>query len=249
MAQNLKSDIINDAYSQLRISGLTVDPGAAENSLALNRLELMANEFFERDICTGYQFEDEPDINSPSGLSAAQRFSYSCLLATRLVSDFGKGKEPDPILLRTANGQLSFLYASTDDTRETTYPNRQAVGSGNDHKYRHRRFYREGYRAPDECETNKMWIDDVNDYVEHFDSYLVKSETVASYTIAADTGLTIVSDSLTSPDVSYRIKAVGGAGENNTSGIFQVQIVATTSDSRIVTRVIDFELFEKRDIS
>ena len=68
MANNLKSDIINGAYAQMRISGITVAPGPRELTVSLRRLEGMANDLHARNVYSGYYFEEEPEINSPCGL-------------------------------------------------------------------------------------------------------------------------------------------------------------------------------------
>ena len=98
MANNLKSDIIDGAYSQMRISGITVDPGASDLVLALRRLDGLASELCGRKVYTGYYFEEEPDITSPSGIDRKYWYSFECILAMRLLSDFGKGMKPDPML-------------------------------------------------------------------------------------------------------------------------------------------------------
>ena len=248
MANDLKGDIVNGAYSQMRISGLTVEPSDEDNVLALDRLENMANEFQGRNICTGYYLEDDPDVNSPSGLEKKFWYPFKCVLAVRLLSDFGKGMTPDPLLIKNASAQLSFLYAATANPRETQYPNRQAIGAGNSLRYhRYRRFYTPTEEAPNTCATNRMIVGDIDNFIEHFDSYLIDPEEVSSYTIEADTGLTIVSDSLTSPDIDYQIQAVGNDGISSDS-LLQVKIVATTDTGRITTRVINFELTTSPEI-
>ena len=70
----LKSGIINDAFSQLRISGLTVIASPKNNETALSRLEDMAEELEGRNICMSYNFEEEPDPNSQMG--TAKKFNY-----------------------------------------------------------------------------------------------------------------------------------------------------------------------------
>lgn len=243
MANNLKIDLINGAFSQMRISGVTVDPSADDLVLALRRLESMANEFHGRNICTGYYFEEDPDINSPSGLDKKFWYSFECILGMRLLSDFGKGMKPDPLLAKNATAQMSFLYANTANPRQIQPPNRQPVGAGNRPIYGRLRFYEPVSEAPNTCETNQMYEGDIDDFVEHFNSYLNDGESIASYTIEADTGLTIVSDSDTSPDINYQIKADGDA-----FGHLQVKIVMTTDAGRVETRIIDFEITESPEI-
>ena len=237
-----KGDLINGAYSQLRISGLTAQPTPEDLSLALRRLEGMMAEFFKRNICVGYYFEDDPDVNSPHNVEEGYWYTIECLLAVRLIADFGK--TPSQSLISLSQSGYSFLSASTAQVKQTDYPSRQPRGSGSTLRYnRYQRFYRPQAEAPLSCETNKMIIGNIDDFVEHFDSYLKDTETVSSYTIEADDGLTIDSDSLTSPDIDYRIEATGNSGERS-NGFLQVKIVATTSLGRIETRLINFELTE-----
>ena len=247
MANNLKSDIINGAYAQMRISGITVDPGPTELTVALRRLEGLANELHGRNICPGYYFEEEPDITSPSGLDRKYWYSFECILAMRLLSDFGKGMQDkiDPMLIKNASAQMSFLYSSTAKPRQTQYPSRQSVGAGNSIPFS--RFYSPVEMAPNTCKTNRMIIGDIDNFIENFTAYLVDPEEISSYVITADTGLTIVSDSDTSPDIFYQIQADGGTS-SDIVGLLRVKIVMTTDTGRITTRIINFELTESVEI-
>ena len=245
MSDNLKVDLINGAYSQLRISGLTVIPSENDNVLALRRLEGMMNEFSKRNICVGYNFEDAPDINSTCGVDSAYWFAIECILAGRLLADFGKGKEPDPVLLLNARAGMSFLYSSTATPVQTQYPSRQSIGAGNTLRFgRTKKFYTPVDEAPPTCATNNMIVGDIDNFIEHFDSYLIDTEVISAYTITSDTGLTIVSDSNTDTDVNYQVSAVGPA-----KALLQVKIVVTTDSGRITTRLIDFSLTKLRTLS
>ena len=243
MPNNLKIDIINGAYSQLRISGITVDPGPDDLVLALRRLEGLANELQGRNVCTGYYFEEEPDVNAPCGLDKKYWYAFECVLAIRLLSDFGKGMQPDQVLFKNASAQMSFLYASTANPIQTQYPSRQSMGAGNARWGR--KFFSPVEMAPNTCQTNRMTIGDIDNFIENFASYLIDPEEIASYTIEADTGLTIVSDSDTSPDIFYQIQADGGTSSD---GLLRVKIVMTTDGGRVTTRVINFELTESVEI-
>lgn len=247
---DLKSDIINDGYSQLRISGITVDPGKEDNVLALDRLENLMAEMKDRDICLNWNTEDSPDLNTSSGIKRSQRFAVACILATRLVPDFGKGKEPDPILFKNASAQSSFLYSSTAKTRQMQYPRRQAVGGGNSlRSYRYRRYYREPSRVPNTCESMQMVIGNIDNFVEHFNSWLIHPELIDTYTIESDTGLTIVSDakSTSAKDINYQVSAVGN-NTTKTDSFLQIKIIVTSTTGRKETRLIDFELINLEDI-
>lgn len=237
-----KVDIINGAYSQMRISGLTVVPGAADNELALEVIESMAAEYEGNNICVGYNFEDTPDVNSLHNMEREFWFAFESCLAVRLSPNFGKAV-PDS-LLKNQRAGYSFLSSRTAPTRETQYPSRQPRGSGSTLRYnRWERFYRPQAEAPLESATHTMFIDDIDDFVEHFDAYLDDSETISSFTITVDTGLVVVSSSNTDEDVIYQIRADGNDGTKN-DALLQVKIIVTTSDSRIQTRIINFSLVE-----
>ena len=239
---NLKVDLITGAYDRLRISGITVNPGARENAIALRRLETMAARWFDKNICAGYNFEDNPDLNSDSGIPTKYQDAFESNLAFWLCADYGK--TPAQTLVFEQQSTLSQISSSTAIVDPVNYPTRQPRGSGNTLRYnRWQRFYRDEADAPISCETNKMNIGDIDDFTEHFDSYLISPETVSSYTISADNGLAIVSDSLNSPDIDYRIRADGNDNAVNNK-FLQVKIIATTSTGRIETRVINFEITE-----
>ncbi len=143
MDTGLKVDRINNAYSLMRISGITITPSAASNVLALNRMESMASEFDKREIHMGYNKESSPDVNSQSGIDPAFWYAFDSVLAMRLLSDFGKGAtdKVDPLLLKNANAGMSLLYSATATPKETQYPTRQPIGSGNSLRFNRTQYY------------------------------------------------------------------------------------------------------------
>ena len=239
MADNTKGDILNGAFSALRISGITVNPSAAELALALNKLESMAAELFGRNIYTNYYFEDEPDINAPHNMERKFWHSFEVMLAVRLMPDFGKGMQPDITLIRQASAGYSFLSSATAKVNPVPYPSRMPRGGRKTGISE--RFFPVEDRAPNSSLTNIMYVNDVRTFVEHFGSILETGEDIDSYTIEANTGLTINSDSLTTPDITYNVTADGNA---DGSGIpyLNVKIVATTTNGRIETRIINFKI-------
>ena len=244
----LKGDCVNNAYEELRISGLTANPTPANNATALRRLEGMANEFFRLDICVGYNFEDTPDLNSTAGIPPEFHESFELCLSKRLASIFGKGsaEKLDPSLARRQSGAYSFLRGATAVAPRVQPSGRMPVGSGNERfGWRWNRFYKPVNTAPVSCATNKMVVGNIRDFVEHFDSFLIDSEVLSSYTIEANTGLTYSLDAISTSgtDIEYRIEAVG-SDTNNPNGLYQVKIVATTDNGRVETRLVNFELTE-----
>jgi len=238
-----KGDILNRAFSALRISGITADPSPEDLELAITKLENMAAEFSGRNMNTGYAFEDEPDPNCPHNLDRKFWHSFDVNLAVRLMSDYGKGFKPDVGLIRQASAGISFLASATALVKQIQYPDRMPRGSGISIGPRWRKFYQKQIEAPNSYLTKTMYTGDINDFVEHFDSYLKTGEDVSAYTIEAETGLTINSDSLVTPDVLYNITATGNS-DGVAISLLKVRIIATTSDGRAETRIINFRLLE-----
>ncbi len=227
----LKIDLINTAYSQLKISGLTVNPSPEDITLALNRLEqTMAEHYGE---CLGFFFEDEPDPNTPHNIDRKYWHSVSAVLADRLLPDFGKA--PNAALTNLTRAAYSFLSARTALQQQTVYPSRQPIGSGNSRVLTTiQKFY-----YPEEedfsCATNKMVLGDINNFEESFEEYLQDAEVISSYTITSDDGLTLSADSNTDTIISYTVETAGPAG-----AYYRVKIVVTTDLGRVATRFIKF---------
>jgi len=231
-----KVDIILGAYSQLRISGITRSPTPEDLETALCRLENMAAEWDTVGTSVGYNFEDEPDPNSNSGIIRGYRNAFETNLAVRLIPDFNKTVPAS--LMMQASQSLSNLCAraAMQRVRGVQYPDRQPTGSGNNIRVgRWARFYRKPMEAPQASTTRRMFICDEMDFREHFGSYLRDAEELASYSIVVDSGLVLVSDSLETPDVLYRLRATDPSGTSN-GNVVQVTIVATTNTDRVETR-------------
>ncbi len=243
-----KADIINGAYSQLRISGLTVDPTSEDIRVALRRLESMMGELeYSRNICVGYNFEVTPDINSVTNVILPYWPMMEANLALRLIPDFNK---PVPQTLLDQASQTmeaaSAAYASRS-VREVQYPDRQPIGSGTQYRYsRFQRFYHVDQLPPNECATNSIVIDDVNDYVESWRAYLDASEDIASFTTTVDPGLTLVSSTNNTPVINYTIQAnsIPQSGQWQ-----QVKFVITTTNNRVDTRFVNFEILSNRTVN
>lgn len=238
----LKVDLITDAYSQLRISGLTVDPTNEDLEVALMRLEDMAAEFDSRNISVGYNFELNPDPNSDANVPREFKYAFATNLAIRLIADFNK--QVPQMLLSMATQALSNMSAraAAMRVRQTEYPRRQPRGSGSTLRYnRWQRFYRDPLRAP--VGSDELNIGEINDYKEDFSDYLIGDESIDSFTITADPGLTIVSSSNDTPVISYRLQGTSRA-ENRAQSLYQVTITVTTSTGRVSEQVIPFNVSE-----
>ena len=242
MQNNLKGHILTETFSWLKISGLTSNPSPEDYERGLRRMENMMAELLKtRSVNLNYNFEDEPDPNSPHNVEAAFWNFMETNTAMRLLADYGLTAAPELVRQATQSAASVSNFSGKANLREVPYPSRQPRGNGNTFRHnRWRRFYPETVRAPADAETNRLIADDVQDYVEHFDSILAAGEDIASYTIEATSGLSIESDSLETPDVLYRIKGLDGSEDY--AEYQQVKIVITTTDGRVLTRVVDFNL-------
>ena len=241
-----KVDIINDAYSQLRISGLTVNPTPEDIAVAQDRLENMMYQFEARNVIGNYTFEDDPDLNTIIHVDPAHYHTMATNLAVRLIPDFNKAVPPTLMAQASQSLSTSSGISANELMRQVPYPSRQARGSGNTLRYnRWQRFYRIEEFSPPEVTTNFIFIGDVNDYTESFESYLMLNETIASYDITADPRLTLGANSQDGNSIDYRISAV----DNAQIGSFQqVRIIVTTSTDRKETRLINFQIVSSQRV-
>jgi len=233
-----KIDIINDCYSQLRISGLTVQPTPESLSTAIFRLENMMSELEIRNICLGYNFEDVPDGDTETGVKHGFNQMMATNLAVRLIPDFNK--QVPITLMGQASQSLSVAsaYSARNRLRGVPYPNRQPIGGANTLRYSWwRRFYSEAKPTKTDCNTKDMLTGDVNDFYEDFHTYL-EGDSIQSYTIESTSGLTVSNDVISGERINYRITAIS-LSESSTQ---RVTIIITTNTGRIETRVINFNV-------
>jgi hypothetical protein len=177
-----KADLVNGAYEEIRISGLTAQPGPEDVRFALDLLEDMMASFFKKGIDVGYNFQDLPDPADKHNIPREHRRAIILDLAWNVLTAFGK-EIPQSLLLRK-RAFHSTLVSATATPRQIPYPSRQPIGSGNQ-KYgeQHSRYYHQSDPAPNLASTNRMFIGDVDNFVEHFDAYLDDGESIQSFTI------------------------------------------------------------------
>jgi hypothetical protein len=234
MSQNLKVDRINAAYSKLRISGVTVDPTPEDLELALQELENMMHEI---NISIGYNFEDEPDPNSPLGVDRKYWNMINTNLAVRLIADFNKAVPPTLIAQASQSMSSALSYAAADRVRQVQYPSRMPLGSGNTTRFgRWYRFSHPVQLPPNDKDTVIVQPGDVSNYRADFSAYLGE-DVIDSFEIEATDGLTVNSSSNDSPVINYRITVAEGAQVWQ-----QVKITITTDTGRIDYRLVNFEV-------
>lgn len=236
-----KTDVISGAYSQMRISGLTVEPTPEDLTLALSRLENMMSELeYGRNICTDYNFEATPNPDSDTNVPQFYWHMMETNLAIRLIPDFNK--VVPQTLITQANAALSTAssISASQNVQEVIYPRRMPRGSGNTLRFnRWRRYQRQQKPAPNSCATNKMLLGEINAYQETFRAYLNDGESISSYTITVDPGLRLVSSANNDPIIDYTVEAVSNSAQGTWQ---QVKIEITTSAGRKEVRLVNFDL-------
>lgn len=215
----------------MRISGITVSPTPEDLELALDRLESMAEGWEDR-YDTDYFFEEVPQSTTPHNVPRRHWAAYECCLAMELLPDFGKDIPAQ--LARLANAAYSRFTADYNRTKRVNYPQRQPLGSGTSRKfYRYTRFYKNTGGTAN-AGAYQAITGDIKDFEADFGDFLGYGETVTSYDLTADSKLTVVSESLSSPTVSYRLQF------DEASPLEEVIITITTSTGQKETRKRQF---------
>lgn len=229
-----KIEHVQDAYSQLRISGLTVQPSPADLSLALTRFENMMAELDGSGLCLGYNFEALPEPDTESGL---EPYAYSFVasnIAIRVAPDFNK------VIPQTLINQASQSFSvvsgivAARDIRQVQAPSTMPLGSGNRRFNRYNRYNVPVSQAVNKCSSNFLKLNDIDDYSENYQAYL-DEELLDSYAVTVSSGLTLVSHSKDGDLVNYRISA-------GSVGFQTVDITITTDTGRVDNRTIEFEV-------
>lgn len=233
--KNTKVDLINDAYSKLRISGLTVLPSPEDLELALSRLENFMSELEVSGIQLEYNFEDDPDPNSVTNIP---RFSFDGIasaLAIRLIPDFNK--QPSLQLLSSAEASMSVIAGKVakDRLRQVQYPRRMPIGSGNRLWGRWARFYYPVAIPP--VGSIQMLVGEINNYISSFQSYLKSTEDIDTFAVEVTDGLSLLSSAVVGDTVNFEIQANNPLWQT-------VTITIVTTDGREEIRVINVEVKE-----
>jgi hypothetical protein len=114
-----KSDIVEQAFNELRISGLTVNPSPEDNKLALQVLERMAIAWGNQGLLVSWDkstYITDPDPQDDSGIEDWALEGFAQNLALKLCPAFGKVATRE--LLGMAMQSKSGLYSAELITQE-----------------------------------------------------------------------------------------------------------------------------------
>lgn len=235
-----KAEIINTAYSMLLLTGVTVGASSSDVTLALDRLEDIMYEFQSQGLNTGYNFEEEPDVNSLSGLAMWMNQGVSGMLALRIAPDFGVTITPElmtPISIATSN-----LSARLAQVNQTNYAGRMPIGSGQKLAFPYRRFYGASGVYPQTPNTLQATLYDTTHYVVDFGAGQLRiGEVIASYTTEASNGLLLANDARTDTLIEFDLTF-------NKGGAQRVIIRATGDMGSVSVRSLAFNVFDNQQI-
>jgi hypothetical protein len=239
MPTNRKLDVINDAYAEMRVSGLTVSPTTSDMVLALTRLEAMMAEWFgNRNINVGYNFEATPTFTSYTNVALNYYNTMVTNLAVRLLAAFGM--EPHPALVLNASQSISGTLGQTalENARMVQPSRRMPVGNGNSFRgYFWNRFVIPTELPPAVSQTNNIIQGEIQDRYEDFSAWL-GANTIASYTIQSTPLLETSDDGISSARIIYRVSA---PVDNSGQGPWQIVLITVTdSIGRINIRPVDY---------
>lgn len=233
-----KIDHVRKAYERLVISNITTSPSPDEIKIALERLEDMLNEFYGRNICSDWLFEDEPLPNTESGLDPQFNYAVETNLARRLCDLFGKPVTPE--LEKSSTQSLSNWSARSSKTNEILPPRRQPRGSGQTFRWDNwLRYFRFVNNAPIECDTFEIKENAEDFFTVDFGNFLIAGATITNYEVdtSAANGLEVLEHSLSGDQITLKVR-----GTN--FGYNQVILNVTTSTGRINPQGVNFNVID-----
>ena len=232
-----KNDIILGAYSQLRISGITMIPSPSMLSLALGRLESSIAELHDIwNINLPYNFEDEPDLGSPHNLPKGLWNAVEVYLAFNLATDYGK--QIPVTLAARLKGAVGALFKYSATAPKVDYPSRMPAGKlACISSMATIPAYEE---TPTKSSVVTMFIGERRSFTESFLTEMDGTEVIVSSVTDIDSELTLNSSSSTDYTVVYDITAAGSSDGSSSSP--RLKITVTTDANKVITRITEFNL-------
>lgn len=235
-----KADIINDAYSMLLRTGVTVGSSPNDVALALNRLDDIMYELQSKGVNTGYNFEEVPDVNSLSGLAMWMNQGVASMLALRVAPDFGVTMTQE--LMTAISIATSNLSARLAQVNQTNYAGRMPIGSGQKLAFPYRRFYGASGVYPQTPETLQAGLYETTHYVVDFGAGQLRlGELIASYTTEETDGLLLTNNSNTDSLIEFDLTF-------NNGGAQRVLIQVTGDMGTVSRRSLLFNVFDGQQV-
>lgn len=221
-----KIELINAAFSELRISGITSGPTPDDIELALEALEDMMRPLCDKYPTLGYNFEEIPDPNTLSGLQVI--FNNAIQLKLGDTIGFRYGKSVDQKRLSGALAHMSGKLAKTPAYQQSS---RMPAGRGNSEWNTFSDFMPPYEVAAPSSEI--MGLTDSRFVSVDLGDVFAPGEVLASAVVTCDPQLAISGTATSGNTVAFTVTAQGTAGVN-----FRIMIAITGDVTTVSDRVL-----------
>jgi hypothetical protein len=202
-AVKTKIELVNGAFAELRISGLTSATDAEDIELGLAALEDVMHDV---NLSLPFNFEELPDPNTESGLPEFATLAIKLKLAERLAPSYNKSSAIPGLpsawsRLITRLSQPKYLQPSA----------LMPLGRGN------RPYFCSNNYMPAPVNLPSGTIElNINDAAMlppiDFGDYLQPGEVISSVTDTAEAGVTVLSDAITGDSYNIEVQAGTATG-------------------------------------
>lgn len=232
-----KIDLINAAFSELRISGITSGPTSDDIELALDALEDMMRPLCDKYPTLGYNFEETPDPNALSGLQVI--FNNAIQLKLGDTIGFRYGKSVDQKRLSGALAHMSGKLAKPPAYQQSS---RMPAGRGNSEWNTFSDFMPPYELAAPSSEI--MGLTDSRFVSVDLGDVFAPGEVLASAVVTCDPQLAISGTATSGNTATFTVTARGTAGVN-----FRVMIAITGDATTVADRVLYVTVADELTVS
>lgn len=224
-----KIELVNGAFAELRISGLTSATDAEDIELGLSALERIMH---SAKLPLPYNFEDIPDPNTESGLPEHAVLAIELKLAQRLAPSYNK-----PSNIPGLSYEWSQLISRLNQPRYLQPSNLMPLGRGNYGQFNQTNYMPMPVILPPGTIELNVGDSTMLPPIE-FGDYLQPGEVISSVVDAAETGITVLSAAIT--DDSYSLEVQAGS----TTGLTRIKLVMTGDIGSARTRYVYFNIVD-----
>lgn len=232
-----KIQLINAAFSELRISGITSGPTPDDIELALEALEDMMRPLCDKYPTLGYNFEETPNPNTLSGIPVI--FNNAIQLKLGDTIGFRYGKTVDQKRLSGAMAHLSAKLSPTP-----SYQNSARMPSGRGNSWWNTFSDRMPPYETADPSSEVMGLSDSRFVSVDLGDAFAPGETLASAVVTCDPQLAISGTATSGNTVTFTVTAQGTAGVN-----FRIMIAITGTLTTVADRVLYVTVADELTVS
>ena len=228
-----KIELVNGAFAELRISGLTSAVDAEDIELGLSALEDVMHDV---NLSLPFNFEELPDPNTESGLPEFATLAIKLKLAERLAPSYNKSSAIPGLpsawsRLITRISQPQYLQPSA----------LMPLGRGNRQYFCSNNYMPAPVNLP--AGTIELNINDAGMFLVEFGDYLQSGEVISSIVDTAEIGITVLSDSIIGDSYSIEVQA------GSSTGLTRIKLVMTGNMGSKRTRYMYFNIVDGTSVN